>query len=86
MPIVGRTTAEADEKYEYLQSLIHPQLGLSLLSDMAGGVDLGFKNKAGIDLKGPMLTHDEAAALLDECMKVLFYRDARSLNKVSSLL
>jgi len=40
MPIVGRTTAEADEKYEYLQSLIHPQLGLSLLSDMAGGVDL----------------------------------------------
>jgi len=30
------------------------------------------------------MTHDEAKALLEECMRVLFYRDARSLNKVSS--
>lgn len=29
-----------------------------------------------------LLSRAEAEALLDECMKVLFYRDARSLNKV----
>lgn len=40
-PIVGRTQQEAAEKYDYLQSLIHPAVGLSLLSDMLGGIDLG---------------------------------------------
>ena len=44
----------------------------------------GFEAKAGIDGKGPLLTEDEAEKLLQTCMKVLFYRDARSLNKVSS--
>jgi FMN-dependent oxidoreductase (nitrilotriacetate monooxygenase family) len=39
-PIVGRSRAEATEKYDELQSLIHPAVGLSLLSDMLGGVDL----------------------------------------------
>ena len=29
------------------------------------------------------MTHDEAKALLEECMKVLFYRDCRTLNSVS---
>jgi hypothetical protein len=28
------------------------------------------------------LTEEEALGILDKCMKVLFYRDARSLNKV----
>jgi hypothetical protein len=32
----------------------------------------------------PDLTRDEAKKLLDDCMRVLFYRDARALNKVSS--
>lgn len=40
------------------------------------------ENKAGIDLKGPLLTGEEAEKVLDDCMKVLFYRDARSINKV----
>ncbi|ORY31952.1 endopeptidase [Naematelia encephala] len=40
-----------------------------------------FEKKAGIDGKGELLTAEEAEALLNECMKVLFYRDARSLNK-----
>jgi N-acetyl-S-(2-succino)cysteine monooxygenase len=39
-PIVGRTSREAADKYNYLQSLIHPAVGLSLLSDMLGGIDL----------------------------------------------
>jgi 20S proteasome subunit beta 7 len=32
--------------------------------------------------EGLLLSRQEAEAVLDNCMKVLFYRDARSLNKV----
>lgn len=39
-PIVGRTEAEAREKYEYLQSLIHPSVGLELLQAVCGDYDL----------------------------------------------
>ncbi|SAL69819.1 monooxygenase [Caballeronia terrestris] len=39
-PVIGRTEAEAREKFEALQDLIHPTVGLSLLSNMSGGVDL----------------------------------------------
>ena len=36
-PIVGRTASEAEEKHQYLQSLIHPDVGLELLSNALGG-------------------------------------------------
>jgi FMN-dependent oxidoreductase (nitrilotriacetate monooxygenase family) len=39
-PIVGRTQEEAEAKFAALQDLIHPTVGLSLLSNMSGGVDL----------------------------------------------
>ena len=39
-PIVGRTEAEAEEKHQYLQSLIHPDVGKELLSAELGGFDL----------------------------------------------
>ena len=39
-PVVGRTLAEAEEKFGRLQDLIHPDVGLALLSNMIGGVDL----------------------------------------------
>lgn len=39
-PVVGRTQAEADEKFERLQSLIDPVVGISLLSGISGGIDL----------------------------------------------
>ncbi|MEJ1978265.1 MAG: LLM class flavin-dependent oxidoreductase [Acetobacteraceae bacterium] len=39
-PIVGRTMAEAEEKHRYLQTLIHPDVGLELLSNALGGFDL----------------------------------------------
>ena len=48
-PIVGRTMAEALEKQDYLTSLIHPDVGLELLSDAVGGFDL-----AGYALDGPL--------------------------------
>lgn len=39
-PVVGRTQAEAEEKFEQLQSLIDPVVGVSLLSSVTGGFDL----------------------------------------------
>ncbi len=40
-PVVGRTESEAKEKFEYLQSLIHPSVGLSVLEHTigVGGLD-----------------------------------------------
>jgi alkanesulfonate monooxygenase len=38
--IVGRTEAEANEKYEYLQSLIHPVVAREILSMVLGNIDL----------------------------------------------
>jgi FMN-dependent oxidoreductase (nitrilotriacetate monooxygenase family) len=39
-PVVGRSEAEAQEKFEQLQDLIHPELGLALLSNYIGKFDL----------------------------------------------
>jgi N-acetyl-S-(2-succino)cysteine monooxygenase len=38
--IIGRTEAEAQERYEYLESLIHPMVAREILSTVLGGVDL----------------------------------------------
>jgi N-acetyl-S-(2-succino)cysteine monooxygenase len=38
--IVGRTTAEAEEKFQELQSMIHPDVGLELLSEDLEGIQL----------------------------------------------
>ena len=48
-PIVGRTEAEAKEKHAYLQSLIHPDVGLELLSNALANFDL-----RPYDLDGPL--------------------------------
>ncbi|TBU87990.1 LLM class flavin-dependent oxidoreductase [Stutzerimonas kirkiae] len=40
LPIIGDTASEAQERHEQLQALIQPEVGLSLLSDVAGGTDL----------------------------------------------
>ncbi|MEP7456446.1 LLM class flavin-dependent oxidoreductase [Phyllobacterium sp. SB3] len=39
-PVIGKTQAEAEEKFEQIQELIHPAVGLSLLNGMAGDIDL----------------------------------------------
>jgi FMN-dependent oxidoreductase (nitrilotriacetate monooxygenase family) len=36
LAVVGRTRAEAEDKYERLQALIHPELGVAMLSEMLG--------------------------------------------------
>jgi len=48
-PVVGRTEAEAKEKFEELQSRIHPVVGLALLGSTLGGADL-----SGHPLDGPL--------------------------------
>lgn len=48
-PVIGRTQSEAEDKYQQLQDLIEPRVGLGLLSGMAGGFDL-----SGYDLDGPL--------------------------------
>ncbi|MBD2095771.1 LLM class flavin-dependent oxidoreductase [Trichocoleus sp. FACHB-591] len=39
-PVIGRTEQEAKEKFQQIQDLIHPQVGLALLGGMIGGFDL----------------------------------------------
>ncbi len=48
-PVVGRTKAEAEEKFAYLQSLIDPAVGLSVL-----GHTIGVPNLAQYPLDGPV--------------------------------
>lgn len=50
---VAKSEAEAHDKYAELQNLIHPEVGLSLLSHMSGGFDL-----SAYPLDGP-LPYDE---------------------------
>ena len=48
-PVVGRTLAEAEDKFGRLQDLIHPDVGLALLAGMIGGADL-----SGYPIDGPV--------------------------------
>lgn len=48
-PVVGRSEEEAKEKYEQLQTLVHPSVGLAQLSRLVGGIDL-----AEYPLDGPL--------------------------------
>jgi FMN-dependent oxidoreductase (nitrilotriacetate monooxygenase family) len=48
MPIIGRTRQEAQDRYEQLQALIHPEAGLNALSRTLG-VDM-----SGADIDGPL--------------------------------
>ncbi|MDR6383798.1 LLM class flavin-dependent oxidoreductase [Paraburkholderia caribensis] len=49
MPIVGVTESEAREKFDALQALIDPAVGLALVSTVTGGFDL-----SGYPLDGPI--------------------------------
>ncbi|MBB3181480.1 LLM class flavin-dependent oxidoreductase [Variovorax sp. Sphag1AA] len=48
-PVVGRTQSEAEEKFEQLQSLVDPVVGLALLSTVLGDIDL-----SGHPVDGPV--------------------------------
>ena len=48
-PVIGSTASEAEAKHQLLQSKIHPEVGLELLSAAVGGFDL-----SGYPLDGPL--------------------------------
>jgi alkanesulfonate monooxygenase len=48
LPVIGRTRKEADEKFERMQSLIHPEHGIAVLSDIVN-IDL-----SKYDIDGPL--------------------------------
>jgi FMN-dependent oxidoreductase (nitrilotriacetate monooxygenase family) len=47
--VIGKTEEEAKARYDQLQDLIHPKVGLELLTGLVGGVDL-----SGYPLDGPL--------------------------------
>ena len=51
-PTVGKTMAEAQAKFDYIQSLIHPDVGKELLSVDLGGTDL-----SGLSIDEPIPDH-----------------------------
>lgn len=48
-PVIGKTRAEAEDKYAALQDLIQPDVALSLLETYLGDVDL-----SSVDINGPL--------------------------------
>ncbi len=78
MPVVGRTRQEAQDKYEQLQALIHPEAGLAGLSRTLG-VDL-----TGVDVDGPLpdidvtqLSQSRAVGMMETAL-----RDKLSVRQV----
>lgn len=57
-PVVAATDAEARDKHEFLQSLIHPDVGLEYLSLLLGGIDL---SPYPIDAQLPDLPETDAS-------------------------
>lgn len=76
---VGRSEAEAQDKYEALQSLIDPAQGLGLLSAFLGGVDL-----SGYPLDGPLpeLPRTEGWQSRQDLFSAMARRDNLSLRQL----
>jgi FMN-dependent oxidoreductase (nitrilotriacetate monooxygenase family) len=80
---VGRTAGEAQDKRAQLQSLIHPDVGIGLLSKHVG-LDL-----AGLDLDGPFPElpegHDKTAIHRAQVVSDLAKREGLNLRQVANL-
>jgi alkanesulfonate monooxygenase len=70
-PVVGRTQAEAEDRYATLQSLVDPVVGLGLLTTQLGGVDV---SKFPLDEPLPELPVTEGS----QSKQKLIYDQARS--------
>lgn len=78
-PIIGRTEEEAREKYEQLQSLIDPAIGLGLLSGFLGGFDL---SKYPLDGPLPELPANEGWASRQALFVETAKRDNLSIRQL----
>lgn len=72
-PVIGKTEQEAKEKFDRIQELIHPKVGLSLLTGMLGEVDL---SSYPLDEPLPDLPHTE----LHQSRQKLLIETARREN------
>lgn len=63
---VGKTEAEAREKYEQVTRLIRPEAGLALLSGLTGGWDL-----SKYDLDGPLPELPETETQISRCALII---------------
>ncbi len=77
-PVVGRTESEARDKFEALQALIDPVVGLALLSRMVG------HDLSGFDPEGPVpeLPATEGAKSRQQLMLDLARREGLSLRQL----
>jgi len=71
-PVVAPTAAEAREKFERLQALVQPVVGVDLLSGLVGGLDL-----SGLPVDGPLppLPETESAKSRQSLMLELARRE-----------
>lgn len=78
-PVVGKSESEAQEKFEQLQSLIDPVVGLALVSGLTGGVDL-----SGYPLDGPIppLPETNASKSRQQLMIELARRENLSIRQL----
>jgi FMN-dependent oxidoreductase (nitrilotriacetate monooxygenase family) len=79
--IVGRTESEADEKYEHLQSLIHPIVAREILSTILGGIDL-----SAYDFDGPLpdnLAYTNASQFIFKSAVELARRENLSIRQLA---
>jgi N-acetyl-S-(2-succino)cysteine monooxygenase len=78
-PVVGRTINEAEEKFEQIQELIHPLVGLALLSGMTGGVDL---SSYPVDGPVPALPETNASKSRQRLLLDLAHRENLTIRQL----
>ncbi|MBI3532101.1 MAG: LLM class flavin-dependent oxidoreductase [Burkholderiales bacterium] len=78
-PVIGRSEQEAQEKYEQLQSLIDPAVGLGLLSAFLGGFDF---SRYPLDGPLPELPQTEGWQSRQELFVALARRDQLSIRQL----
>jgi len=82
LPVIGRTEAEAQEKYDALQQLIHPKVGLAMLARAFGDL-------SGYPLDGPLpegLADSNGVKSGREALEALARRDRLSIRQLYLLV
>ncbi|WP_225614714.1 LLM class flavin-dependent oxidoreductase [Pseudomonas sp. PDM18] len=79
LPILGASRAEADERRAQLQELVQPVVGLSLLSDVAGGFDL---SRLPLDGPLPELPPTESGVSRQHLLLELARREGLSIRQL----
>jgi alkanesulfonate monooxygenase SsuD/methylene tetrahydromethanopterin reductase-like flavin-dependent oxidoreductase (luciferase family) len=78
-PVVGRTESEAREKFEALQSLIDPVVGLGMLANHSGGFDFG---KFPLDGPVPELPETDGGKSRRELLIALARRESLTIRQL----